>query len=78
MKFYKIRFTESDIYGQPILSGRLILTIMNFINYHQMKKEEINKKVLTPTDNQEEEVNWPVVIGIIATMIIIVLVLNFA
>ncbi|HET8861479.1 hypothetical protein [Marivirga sp.] len=43
-----------------------------------MKKEEINKKVLTPTDNQEEEVNWPVVIGIIATMIIIVLVLNFA
>ncbi|ADR23325.1 hypothetical protein MATR_28260 [Marivirga tractuosa] len=35
-----------------------------------------NQNIATPPD--EEEVNWPVVIGIIATMIIIVLVLNFA
>lgn len=35
-----------------------------------------NQKTATPPE--EEEVNWPVVIGIIATMIIIVLILNFA
>lgn len=35
-----------------------------------------NQNIATPPD--EEQVNWPVVIGIIAVMALIVLLLNFA
>jgi hypothetical protein len=35
-----------------------------------------NQKIVSPQN--EDEVNWPVVIGIIAGMVIIVLLLNFA
>jgi hypothetical protein len=36
----------------------------------------INQKITSPPD--KDEVNWPVVIGIIAGMVLIVLLLNFA
>jgi len=35
-----------------------------------------NQNIATPPD--EEQVNWPVVIGIIVVMAVIVLLLNFA
>jgi len=37
--------------------------------------KNVNQKIAMPP---EEEVNWPVVVGIIGFMIVIVLILNFA
>jgi hypothetical protein len=42
----------------------------------QHKMKTINQKITSAPE--ENEVNWPVVIGIIAGMVIIVLLLNFA